>query len=346
MAGILDRKNRVIDFILTPEGYKQMSLHDIRFKYATFSDNSTIYHSNEENEFLSGSHNFRLEASNNTLDLVNPEIDLNRGGIFNLDLSTEDSSLFTVQDLLSADGQTFLSASNEIYKRIGKSLKDKNILITTSSLDKSTMRIYTDHGESSLEYFNLRPVRFDHELVPTLIKENVTLSEFELLKNDGRFANKTNFLYLPPVNENNTQLGEYVNTQEGPSKSLVRNSVNGLTNLQNAINDSIKQLNENNKIQKKHFYLSKSNSKSSYIFQVYNVVTNQKEIFKLTAIDHGDIQYFDNLGRSRFRRVFSLGRIYRIEKNSLDPAYLQSDKQIQIKSYFGFANIFTVVFEE
>ena len=295
MAGILDRKNRIIDFILTPEGYKQMSLHDIRFKYATFSDNSSIYHSDKNNVFLSGGHNFRFEASNNIKDLVNPEIDLNRGGFYNLDLSTEDNSSFFAYDILDLNDnkQTFLTASAELHKRIEDNLKEKNILLTTGSLDNFNMKIFTESGENSLERFFIEQKSYPGKLPPTMVKENILLSEFDLIKDDARFSNKTNFLYLPPVNKDGSQLGEYNNTQNKPGKILVKKSVNDITDINTAINDSIEQLNNNEKVQKKYFQFTKKKSDPSYIFQIYDVSRSQGSIEKLAMIDHGDNQYID-----------------------------------------------------
>ena len=63
-----------------------------------------------------------MEASNNILDLVNPEIDLNRGGFYNLGLDTGDGSASNAYDLLSEDEQTFLTASSVLHERIENNL--------------------------------------------------------------------------------------------------------------------------------------------------------------------------------------------------------------------------------
>jgi len=344
MSGILDEKSRIIDFILTEEGYKQMSIQDIRFKYATFSDNSSLYESDENNVYVSGSHNFRMEASNNILDLVNPEIDLNRGGFYNLGLDTGDGSASNAYDLLNEDEQTFLTASSVLHERIENNLKNKNILLTTGSLDLDNILIYTDSGISEFERFNL--IQLDGELPPTMLKRDVYLTEFDLIKDDARFANKTNFMYMPPITKNGSELGSYINTQDGPSKVIVKNSVNNISDFNNAINESIFQLDNNDKVQKKTFYISKKKSDDKFIFQIYDIAKSLNLIEKLVIIDHGDIQHIDISGRRKFRRVFSAGKLYRIEKNLQGYGYLQSDQQIKIKSYFGFSNIFTITFEE
>ena len=43
MAGILDKKSRIIDYVITDNGRSQLENNDIRYKYATFSDKSIIY---------------------------------------------------------------------------------------------------------------------------------------------------------------------------------------------------------------------------------------------------------------------------------------------------------------
>ena len=208
------------------------------------------------------------------------------------------------------------------------------------------MKIFSDSGENQLENFYFVQKDFREELPPTMLKEEVLLAEFDLIKDDARFSNKTNFLYLPPENLSGASLGEYTNTQQKISKILVKNSVNSLSDVDAAINESIKLLENNEKIQKKYFNFSKKKPNPSYIFQIYDVAKSNDLIEKLVIVDHGDIQYLDNKGKRKFRRVFSAGKLYRIEKNTIEPGYLQSDQQIQIKSFFGFANIFTISFEE
>ena len=48
MSGILDKKSRIIDFVITRNGKEQIENGDIRFKFATLSDKSIIYTKNHE----------------------------------------------------------------------------------------------------------------------------------------------------------------------------------------------------------------------------------------------------------------------------------------------------------
>ena len=43
MSGILDKKSRIFDFVITNNGREQIENNDIRYKYASFSDKSIVY---------------------------------------------------------------------------------------------------------------------------------------------------------------------------------------------------------------------------------------------------------------------------------------------------------------
>ena len=199
---------------------------------------------------------------------------------------------------------------------------------------------------SNFWFEKLSKVIPNHLTNKELNKIDISNEEFDLIKDDARFSNKTNFLYLPPENLNGSQLGTYTNTQQSLSKILVKNSVNNLESVETAINDSIESIDVNPKIQKKYFEFTKKKLDPKYLFQIYGIDSIKSKIEKLAIIDHGDNQFIDKQGRRKFRRVFSAGKLYRIEKNVIEPGYLQSDQQIRIQSYFGFANIFTISFEE
>ena len=48
MSGILNKKERIFDFVITENGRRQIQNNDIRYKYASISDASVIYTKNED----------------------------------------------------------------------------------------------------------------------------------------------------------------------------------------------------------------------------------------------------------------------------------------------------------
>ena len=51
MAGILDSKTRILDFVLTDEGRRQVAKQKLNMSFASFTDGSTFY----ESDIASGS---------------------------------------------------------------------------------------------------------------------------------------------------------------------------------------------------------------------------------------------------------------------------------------------------
>ena len=43
MSGILDKKKRILDFIITEEGRNQAANGELRIHYASFSDSAAFY---------------------------------------------------------------------------------------------------------------------------------------------------------------------------------------------------------------------------------------------------------------------------------------------------------------
>ena len=83
MAGILNKKSRIIDFVITENGRSQIEDGDIRYKFATFSDNSIIYTKDQElsktnkSNISSAENNYiPLEALHKGNSTLNPEFDL------------------------------------------------------------------------------------------------------------------------------------------------------------------------------------------------------------------------------------------------------------------------------
>ena len=77
MSGILNKKNRIIDYRLTENGRKQIQNGDIKFKYYTLSDSSLVYHQDFEaiDNVISDSEYFYMpfEVSTDPFQYVNPE---------------------------------------------------------------------------------------------------------------------------------------------------------------------------------------------------------------------------------------------------------------------------------
>jgi hypothetical protein len=223
MSGILDKKQRLIDFILTSDGYKQIENGDLRFVYATLTDNEAIY------DLKQGEYNvadlnampFFFEANSNFFDKLNAEIDLRQSA--NFELRTEIDGQYI--DLRNNEYQNTLTKPiTTIFDKITTSLTDnlvnQNIILTDNAfnLDYVTQRnheisLYVSKiNDSSISLTNTINYNNDFTIKLnsisnitdyfTLVNENsLNLSKTSMLEDD-RFQNKLNYLFLPPTNMN------------------------------------------------------------------------------------------------------------------------------------------------
>ncbi|MEC8392196.1 MAG: hypothetical protein VXZ58_04860, partial [Actinomycetota bacterium] len=91
MAGILDSKERMIDFIVTPQGRRQIGDGRMKIEYATLTDLHTFYTSSlPDNVADDAAGRIYFEAHSSQTDLITPEIDSGnvmkpfRAGTFNI----------------------------------------------------------------------------------------------------------------------------------------------------------------------------------------------------------------------------------------------------------------------
>ena len=70
MAGILNSKTRVIDFIITEQGREQAANGELQIKYATFSDRDTFYSKDLDGVAAAADGRIFFEASGRAQDLI------------------------------------------------------------------------------------------------------------------------------------------------------------------------------------------------------------------------------------------------------------------------------------
>ncbi len=223
MSGILDKKQRLIDFILTSDGYKQIENGDLRFVYATLTDNEAIY------DLKQGEYNvadlnampFFFEANSNFFDKLNTEIDLSQTA--NFELRTEIDGQYI--DLRNNEYQNALvKPITTVFDKVAASLTDnllnqkiiltdnsfnldytsgnnKQISLYVAKINDNFISLHDDINVNNTFKINLNAIS-DIKDYFTLVNENsLNLSKTSMLEDD-RFQNKLNYLFLPPANMN------------------------------------------------------------------------------------------------------------------------------------------------
>ena len=91
---------------------------------------------------------------------------------------------------------------------------------------------------------------------------------------------------------------------------------------------------------REEFFINQLKKDNKLGLQVYEKDVGNKTINKLAILDHGDILFEDSATRkSTFKRVFSVGKIFNVDKNESDPTLKESDKQTRISTFFSLSLI-------
>jgi hypothetical protein len=239
MSGILDKKQRLIDFILTSDGYTQIENGDLRFVYATLVDKDAIYE-RKQGEFNIADLDampFSFEANSNFFDKLNVEIDLKQTA--NFELRTEIDGQYI--DLRNNEYKNSLPvAASIVFDKITNNFTDNlikqriiltdtffNLNYVTQKNDKISLLVNKiNKDEITLSNsINSKNEQFDIKINSlnnyyTILNANsLNLSKTSMIEDD-RFQNKLNYLFLPPTNMNkdviskNNKINNFFNLAE------------------------------------------------------------------------------------------------------------------------------------
>ena len=285
MAGILDPKQRVIDFILTTKGREQIANNDLDISFVSFTDRGIFYdESSTEGVAASIANQITFEAYTSdfadnivpeTNDLGNLRYTLNTTGSFGVN-----NKLYT--KATGSEGIYFLNTGSlPIYEAIG------NIL--SQSVEKySNLRTLGTIGSiTSRENFavSLNTVTFnDFENAGNIETLNPVLF-------DHRLSNLPQYEYLPPV----VDLGDQKRPMAAYQKFLFDSNDDYDSYYENLVAGK----------QKAEFTFKTKNLEQTVLGQIF--FNGNQGIEKLIAIDLGNLF---NEFKQPVARVFHMGNLY------------------------------------
>lgn len=317
MAGILDNKERMIDFIMTEEGKRQAASGQMKIEYAAFTDMHTFYAASGTlmpNIAEDASGRIFFEATNRFQDVIVPELEAGmslrpfRTADFDFDGKVIASGTFRVGYEKKANiitGSKITNISDRSLSGITSNFNDLRVLGTKDPF-ATTSGFETSITTGSFYFWDKMPMGRSYDGSPT------ALEDCESLFADRRFSHFSNFSYLPPVNKpsegapNGKPLGMYPKLNEAPIMTF---------------QDLEKSLKEKQKVEIDFTDTSRENNLIGQIFEY-----DSTGIDKLSIIDFGEFDDDDPF--SRGKRVFFVGKILR-DANGAET----------------FMNIFTVVFD-
>tara|TARA_B100000927_G_scaffold291679_1_gene295504 strand:+ start:1057 stop:2130 length:1074 start_codon:yes stop_codon:yes gene_type:complete len=357
MSGILDKKSRIIDFVITDNGRSQIANGDIRYKFATFSDKSILYTKDHEISQIKKSdvsnaefYYLPLEVNSINKDKINPEVDLFNIGKRTISTDGEETISSAIENFLQSDTTTGQ------FKKF-KILRTKNILDKGESLN--FIEPVTNNNN-----FNLS---INPELYPTIKQLQVNKNDLPVVALDKRLSFKTNFLFMPPVDISGSSLYSNENfkniddlDEENTtsflltSYSSMKNKTSEIQTRDREILNIIETMSKDKNLYKKIYDLDNPTENDSFIFEIHEIEESESsaELSRLHFIKIGD--FYDNTTAS-LKKVYLAGKLLntREDTSDLDVLFmfnngivnLESDREFTFSSYFSFINLFTIVIE-
>ena len=216
MAGILDKKHKLIDLVVTQEGRRQMSQGGFSPTYASFSDRNTRYDaSNTSISHVSQSLFFQTPTALSDDQIVYETNDSGKLVVGDLsdqftiigdDLFKKDSAVTGSNVYISVSGSQFASTVKLVKDRTIESFKRNKFIRTTSDFeDASNTR---QNFKLNIENYNfVISNSVPWPLGPATAKIDVDSTETFMF--DNKLAHNRNFQFLPPQNENGSAYGAY-----------------------------------------------------------------------------------------------------------------------------------------
>tara|TARA_B100000212_G_C27384057_1_gene538394 strand:+ start:1442 stop:2533 length:1092 start_codon:yes stop_codon:yes gene_type:complete len=363
MSGILNKKERIIDFVITNNGRSQIEDGDIRYKFATLSDKSIIYTKDHEvsklnKSNITNSEDFYIPLENNTKvnDTINPEFDL--GKFF----SYRNSNLLSNQEVKNSVNFNNAVDAFLTNNTLAGNLKNLRLLTTENKLNEDKEIQFSNSGllNNEINFNNLV------NKYPTISSYSINKENLPVIALDKRFSHKNNFKVMLPKDISGQDL--YDISQFKKIEKLDELNTTGYVydsyNLNNNLDDdevmsrekeiikTINSIENNNNIHKKVYEFENNTEENTFIFELYESRINNNDLEKLAFIKLGN--FYDKTS-STTKKIYLIGKIInsREDTGDLDLMFTFNDGKINLKNkstfaisaYYSFITLFTLVIE-
>jgi hypothetical protein len=353
MAGILDKKKRFIDLVVTQEGKRQIASGKLKVEYASATDMHSYYDKSEKYEDVTKNIYFEvMERPENSIVLETDD----SGKLVQFDISPTGSivgdKIFEKENIDSgnihklkiATGSQFASLNNSLSNVFINNFK-KNYFVSSKESVNFENKFSLSKNNKKFTISNLYP--FGNSCK----KQIVNVNDAEPFFLDKKLSHLPNFNFLPPVNEDGTSYGEYEDFRSTKYQNW-ESIVKELGNLAfadttpheslNAIGFDAKSKiyqsqtgefeyrgNKTDRSFKKEYEIfdfKDTSENNNLLIQIYE--NYQNSFKKLDIIDGGTFYVPNDANKNIEKRIFYVGKIYFDSFNT--PT---------------FVNLFTIIFE-
>jgi hypothetical protein len=344
MAGILDKRTRFIDMIITSEGRRQLASGKLRAEFASFSDKSAYYEDYEK--FEEARQRIYFESMNTPDNVIVLEKD-DSGKLIDFDFSptgsivgenifstdpnvTTETSGSNVHAMKLTTGSQFASLSESISKAFLNNFRSNQFLATHQYDENNKFEL----SNTDLNFSISNSIPFP--LGPK--KEVINVNQAEPFLLDAKLTHLENFQYLPPVNVDGSSYGHYSDlrnltkeTWDDVKSDLgfqhfeevedfndenddIRSDMSGdfkVLNRKKLLPTSTSLLKEFKVVRFK-----KTSDANNLIMQVFENDNGRNKLKKLDIIDAGAFYEEEDVNSRYEKRVFYVGKIYLDDFNS------------------------------
>jgi len=210
--GILDKKTRFIDLVVTQEGRRQIAAGKLRAEFASLSDCNAFYDEGERDSVANRLYFEVAERPENSIVLEkddsgkiinfnsDPKITVLGEFLFTSSLAQKENTS-DLTHLVAATGSQFTSVFAELTGSSLKHFKNNYFIGTNDPLDQNDFEISTD--KIIFEINNQQPFN------GSPLKEIIDVDDAEPFFIDPKLTHLQNFKFLPPVNTNGSNYGTY-----------------------------------------------------------------------------------------------------------------------------------------
>ena len=334
MAGILNKRTRFIDLVVTQEGKRQMAAGKLRAEYASLADSSVAYESKMTTEDIRKRIYFEVMGRPENVIVLEKDdsgklIDFDyspTGSIVGDDIfaKPEDAAETDLHKLKMATGSQFASLSKELPRMFLKHFRANQFIGTHQNNEVKEFGLNKNEIKFAISNSVPFPAGPKKEIC------NVNAAEPFLL--DPKLTHLPNFAYMPPVNVDGSSYGKYTDlrnlTKETWSDIKKQLGFKHFEEIDEFIEDdndlrvdkhgdfrvlNRKKLRPVDTQVVKEYEVIKFNSTSdenNLIMQIFETDGNRGKLKKLDIIDAGIFYDEEDVNLKYEKRVFYVGKIY------------------------------------
>lgn len=338
MAGILDKRTRFMDLIVTSEGRRQIASGKLRAEYASFSDKSAYYENSER--FDDARKRIYFESMNTPDSVIVLEKD-DSGKLIDFDFSPSGSivgaNIFStdpgvntatsgsnLHQMKLTTGSQFASLTDAINSAFLNNFRSNQFIATHQFNENNDFELDTTALNFSIS--NSIPFRLGPK------KEVINVNNAESFLFDPKLTHLPNFKFLPPINADGSNYGHYKDLRNMTRESWadikkdlgfdhfeeVDEFKDENTDIKSDMSGDFKVLNRKKLLptnlellkEFKVINFKKTSDENNLIMQIFENDASRNKIKKLDIVDAGMFYEEEDVNQRFEKRVFYVGKIF------------------------------------